>query len=239
MINLKNKIAKALGYKIKSDQLEFDFNKNVNNRQLEFNFHFDYKKKVDEKMWSILILSLESRKMDFDYIYNRINYQIKKEKLEKDVEILYFIDNKEYTVGHKRNELLKRSKSKYISFVDDDDDVSDNYVKFIYDKLKEGKDCVSLNGVITFDGIDPKIFKHSIIYDRYSEDDHVYYRPPNHLNPIKRKLVENIKFPNQNLSEDTDWALQILNKKLLKSESKLDEIMYFYKFSRKTTEAQK
>lgn len=222
----KNKFENMFNFSKKEKSIEV---KNKKEKSIE----------VKEKLWSILILTLESRKDDFEYIYNKLNSQIQNLNLIKDVEILYFSDNKENSVGYKRNELLSRSKSKYISFVDDDDDVSDFYVKYIYDLLLEDNDCVSLNGIITFEGRNPKKFIHSLKYNSYFEKDGIYYRPPNHLNTIKRELVEKIKFPDINKGEDTDWAMNICKSGLLKTESVLDKVVYYYKFSEKTTETQK
>ena len=41
-----------------------------------------------------------------------------------DVEILLLFDNRHLTLGAKRNFILDRAKGDYISFIDDDDDIS-------------------------------------------------------------------------------------------------------------------
>jgi len=184
-------------------------------------------------LWSILICTLDERKEDFNYIVNKLNYQINKNKLNEDIEILYFSDNRENSIGFKRNSLLSDSKGKYVCFVDDDDDLSDNYIKVIYKSLLENKDCSSLNGIITFDGKNPKKFIHSIEYDNYFEKNDIYYRPPNHLNPIKRDLVSKIKFPDINFGEDADWTMQVAKSKILKTEAIINDVYYFYSFKTK------
>ena len=39
-----------------------------------------------------------------------------------------FFDNKKRTIGKKRDEMLKLAQGKYVTFVDDDDRISDDYV---------------------------------------------------------------------------------------------------------------
>ena len=118
-------------------------------------------------IWSILICTLENRKKEFEFIYNKLLNQIKENNLENEIEIIYFKDNKENTVGFKRNFLLEKSTSQYISFIDDDDDISNNYIKLIYNTLLNNPDCVSLNGIITFNENNPRQFIHSIKYNKY------------------------------------------------------------------------
>lgn len=135
---------------------------------------------------SILIPTLEKRKTVFNKLYNKLIDQIEKFNLKNNVEIVVSCDNGQKPTGQKRNELLQKSNGLYTCFLDDDDDVSNDYIKLIYDATLKDPDCISLTGIITFDGKNPKKFIHSIKYDSYFEKNNIYYRPPNHLNPIKR-----------------------------------------------------
>lgn len=181
-------------------------------------------------LWSILICTLDEREESFKHIYNKLLFQIKELGLKKMVEIIYCKDNREYSIGFKRNKLLQKSKGKYINFLDDDDDVHDNYIAMIYQKLKKDPDCVSLKGIITFDGQNPRLFIHSIKYNDYFERDNIYYRPPNHLNVIRKSIGIQFNFPEINQGEDLDWAMQIARSGLLKKEIEISEPYYFYQF---------
>ena len=119
------------------------------------------------------------------------------------------------TIGHKRNQLLKSSNAEYVSFFDDDDMPLGGYIKQ-YHYLKNKPDCLSFKGVITFDGGNKKTFIHEFGIDRYYERDRVYYRPPNHLNVIKRSIAVQVPFPEKDFGEDTDWAMELRRKNLVK-----------------------
>lgn len=189
---------------------------------------------VTPKLWSILICTIEGREQSFQNIYQKLTKQIQDSHLENHVEILYYKDKRgEHSIGHKRNVLLEQSKGKYISYVDDDDDVHNQYVELIASKLLNNPDCVNLNGIITFDGGGAKKFVHSIKYDRYFEQGGTYFRPPNHLNPIRRAIAAQFTFPEVNLGEDTDWAMQIARSKLLRTEETINEPYYFYHYVRR------
>lgn len=193
---------------------------------------FDLKDQIFEealpKDWSILICTLKEREQSFQRLYEKLKKQIQEEGLDDKVEILFFLDNREKSIGAKRNALLRQSKGIYINFIDDDDDVHDHYIKMIYEKLQYRPDCVSLTGIITFNYENPKIFIHSIQYRTYLQKNGIYYRPPNHLNPIKRSIGSQFLFPDQSYSEDTDWAMQIVKSGLLKTEEVITEPYYFY-----------
>lgn len=138
--------------------------------------------------------------------------------------------NEFISIGEKRNLLLNEANGDYICFIDDDDMVSDDYILKVLNALKSEPDCCSLNGIITFDSEKPKEFKHSIQYDAYSEDENYYYRFPNHLNAIKSSICKQVKFPEINHGEDTSFATQIKNLDLLKKESTIEGIIYYYKY---------
>lgn len=184
----------------------------------------------------ILIPTLNSRKDQFSYIYNKITKQIINNNLCESINIRYYLDNKQASVGFKRNSLINRSYAEYVCFVDDDDDVSDDYINLIYEAANSELDCASLTGIMTTNKLNPKKFVHSIEYDQYFEKDNIYYRPPNHLNLIKREIASKFKFPEKNFGEDTGWAMQICKSGIIKTEYKINKPLYHYNFNTYTTE---
>lgn len=173
---------------------------------------------------SLLIPSVTDRSHFLESLLQRINGQ----KGNHDVEILVELDNRQATIGSKRNKLLQRATGDYLAFIDDDDRISSDYIDLVFQGMEKGVDCCSLTGIITFDGLNPKPFIHSIKNDRYWEDEHAFYRYPNHLNAIKSSIAKQFHFPEINHGEDTSFATQMHQAKVLKTEHFIDSVIYFY-----------
>ena len=178
---------------------------------------------------SILVPTLKSRTR---YLSNLI--AILQPQLNDDVELLINSDDGKKTIGDKRNELLKESKGDYIAFVDDDDEVSKDYVSKILEAIRSEPDNCSLLGIMTTNDIRPELFCHSIKYGAYktnTDDEPIKHeRYPNHLNPIKRDIAIKYSFVPINHGEDTEWATQIFKAGELKTEVEIKEVLYHYKY---------
>ena len=183
---------------------------------------------------SILIPTLKKREESFYKLYFNLTDQISILKLDNEIEILLMIDSGEKTIGEKRNLLLHRATGEYVCFFDDDDIPSKNYIEKIYEGIKSKADCLSLRGVITWDGERPEIFEHSIKYSEWKTNDTgdvKYERYPNHLNVIKSIIAKQFKFPEINHGEDIDWSMQMRDSGLLKNEYYINEVLYHYQFN--------
>lgn len=187
----------------------------------------------------ILICTLDSRRAMFDTLHAKLTRQIADAGLHGRVGIRFLRDQKQMTVGEKRNRLVLASDAEYTCFVDDDDDVSDDYVPMLVRSLDARPDCVGLVGIITVRGAEPRTFVHSLKYDRYDERDGVYYRPPNHLNPIRRSMSARIPFPEKSNGEDWTWAMAMRDSGMLRTEAPVDRPYYFYRFDPERTETQR
>ncbi len=183
---------------------------------------------------SILIPTLFSRKKKSDFLCSYISNLIDMYRLIKnidiDVEILCHRDNGEATIGQKRNELLGMAKGEYLCFIDDDDQISSNYIALLFEAIQTNPDCCSLNGIITTNGNNPQNFIHSLKYKNWFEENGVYYRPPNHLNCIKASIAKQFLFPDISNGEDKDWSMQIAESGILKTEYEIKETIYFYDY---------
>jgi len=180
------------------------------------------------RSWDILILTLEERQAQFTKLQEELERQIQLLNASDFVSVKSFPDAGQNSVGFKRNQLLQTSRADYVCFIDDDDWVSLDYIRLLFESIQQCPDCVSLTGLITTNGEDPKYFIHSIRYDHYFEKHGVYYRPPNHLNIVKRSIACQFEFPLQNYKEDTDWAMQICHSGILKDEVEVKSVIYFY-----------
>lgn len=131
-------------------------------------------------------------------------------------------------IGTKRNRMMAEVNTEYMAFFDDDDMPGPNYIKHLMDGINKGVDCCSLTGIITTDGANPKKFIHSIEYDSMFERDSIYYRPVMHINCLKTEHARQAVFPEWRFSEDSKWALDLMAKGVLKTEHKIDEVIYNY-----------
>jgi len=172
---------------------------------------------------SILICTLEERKERF---LNRILSILTPQIKDKDVEIIVLSDNGEIPIGTKRNVALDLSNGKYLTFIDDDDIVSEKYVDLVIEKILENNDVIVFNGIVTTNGCDVKMARQGMEYE-YGEIDNVYYRLPNHLAIHKKDTIFE-RFMDVRTGEDDECAQRRL--KEIKSQSRIDEILYHYDF---------
>lgn len=149
---------------------------------------------------------------------------------DQSIGIICECDDGEMTTGAKRNKLLSLATADYICFIDDDDLVSDNYIASIKNALITKPDCVGIEGTITFDGQHPAKFIHSKRYSSWFEQNGIYYRTPNHLNPIKRETALKVGFPDQRHGEDSTYSSGIFP--LLETEVYIEGPIYLYNFRR-------
>ena len=186
---------------------------------------------------SILIPSLIDRAESLNLLKIELERQVLENGLLGQVETITLVDNRELTIGAKRNELLKRANGEYLCYFDDDDYPSRKYIKRIFEGIKEKPDCCSLMGLITWNGENPEIFEHSIKYSEYKTNPPTngirYERYPNHLNVIKSEIAKQFKFEEINFGEDTKWATRLFMSGLLKTEYYIHDVLYEYRYKRK------
>jgi glycosyltransferase involved in cell wall biosynthesis len=182
---------------------------------------------------SILICTIPGRENFIERLLDRLSTQ-----LTEEIEMISD-GRKGISIGEKRNGLLQRAKGEYVSFIDDDDLVSHDYIKLLLDGINKGVDCCSLKGIITEDGLSPLIFEHSLKYKIWrtvtdSQPGQVRYeRPPNHLNCIMSSIAKQFKFPEKNHGEDHEWSNQIAQSGLIKTEHAIEETIYYYEYRSK------
>ena len=189
---------------------------------------------LNSMILSVLIPTLENRREQFHYISERLASQIRAESAEALVEVLAERDDGGQSLGAKRNALIQRARGRFVAFVDDDDDVSDDYINKICEAIcrREDIDCIGIKGIITFCAATRE---NSLIQSNtriISSSGHFYFRPPYHLNPIRRAIALKFPFRKVSYSEDVDWALRVQRAGVLQREEFIDTPVYFYKSRR-------
>ena len=184
--------------------------------------------KDEHPLLSILVCSLIERNETF--LSNLIG-SIQKQIIGKPVELLILTDNAKRPVGTKRNNLLKISSGKYVSFIDDDDRISETYVDDILREIVNwSPDVIVFDAEITFNGVNPKLVKYGREYD-YCEKSDAYYRHPNHLMVHKKENITEF-FKDIKTGEDDEWALRMLPRII--TQSRIDKVLYHYDYNTST-----
>jgi len=183
---------------------------------------------------SLLIPTMTSRQQVFTQLYEALQIQIRTSQWASEVEILIELDGGEASIGQKRNALVGRASGLFVAFIDDDDLVSPDYVDLICSAItREPKiDCIGIKGVITFRGSHPQEFFYSLRYTEFYSKNHTYFRPPYHLNPMRREIAVRYRFLDVSYSEDFEWAEQIRRDRALINEEFIDSVLYYYRSRR-------
>jgi len=186
-------------------------------------------RRFDLPLLDILICTLESRAKKLLWLRAKLQRQIDEANLTTNVKILWECDNGEMSVGAKRNKLVQRALAEYVVFVDDDDNVRGNYVGQIIQAIGNCEvDCVGIQGQRRAHGKEWKQFIHSIKYGKVCTDNKALYRPPNHLNPVRRAIALQFPFPDKDRGEDEDYAAAMAKAGVLKKEHMIGEDIYLY-----------
>ena len=193
---------------------------------------------------SILILSIPSRLEKYTKLQDKLLAQIGD---REDVEVLCMIDNKSFHIYEKRNVLLQAARGSHLAWLDDDDDVADNYIEKLTAVIEEDPswDVISFNQDTYLDG------KHARIYcemgnphDPVIMDVNGNYkdtlRPPYHWCVWRTELAQSESFRSAysqtgQSCEDIDWLVR-LYPKVLRS-YKLDYFLHIYRWSSEGTES--
>ena len=177
---------------------------------------------------SILICSLESRAGQLKELTDEL---LRQNAYSEDVEVLVFVDNKQYTTGHKRNELLKSATGKYIIFIDDDDWIEPYYIEELLKAAESDADCFAINGWITTNGRNKMqwfLSKDNQNETKFKNGTPYYKRKTNHITAVKREIALKAGFPDKSNAEDKFYSDRVAP--LCKTEYKIEKPMYFYKF---------
>lgn len=177
---------------------------------------------------SILICTIPERSKSLDKLVNELRRQI--DFGGYPAEIVTQDDPRGVPIGTKRNKLIERSIGKYTVFIDDDDFVDCDYIRLIFNSLQHEPDCVGIIGRMFLNGNNLLLFHHSMKYLTYATNS-IMEKPAGHLNPIKRSITSKFRFIEENKSEDTDFALQMVKAKAINSECFIEEKpIYFYNY---------
>lgn len=150
-----------------------------------------------------------------------------------DVEVLVLRDNLRMNLGSKRNKLISIAAGKYVSFVDDDDRVSPDYVDEIVHAVKTSPDVDVVCFLAEVSGHSPTPFV-TRFHPTNTNQETPNKRLPNHLCAWRKELAASVKYRTDVLyGEDVEWP--IMTAPLIKTHVSIEKVLYYYDFDPKNS----
>ena len=176
---------------------------------------------------SILIPTVVGRELFYDKLRSEIEKQIFPSEL---VEIITIKDNKEITIGEKRNNLYALAMGLYSVQIDDDDMVPPDYVERVLKATELNPDCIGYNESVMWNGEDLGLSNISLRNKKWDDNKHGYrfVRTPFFKVPIRTDIARSVKFKHIRFGEDHDWSVRLYPQ--LKTEVFIPETMYLYSY---------
>lgn len=195
-----------------------------------------FKAMVAQTRLSLLICSVPSRIQDLAKLLAEIDRQIAG---RAGVEVIVLMDNRQMSVGRKRQELLRMARGEFITYIDDDDWIAPDYVEVLMEILDNPDrppfypDVICPEVRVSIDGEQHGIVEMSCEYAR--EGPLNEYRPPRTCRPPhelaiwSRAVALQSEFPNLSYGEDFDWARKLWP--MVQTELKISKALYWWRHS--------
>jgi len=140
------------------------------------------------------------------------------------------------SIGKKRGSLVNRAKGKYMCFLDDDEDISPNYVECLVRMCHENQDVVTFRSFCVNDFywtlVDMSLMNPT---NEEATPERIVKRRPWHICPVRSEYAKKYPFEDINYGEDWKWFEKVL--KHCHTEAHTSEILHSYQHSSKTSEA--
>ena len=174
--------------------------------------------------WDILIPSIVHRTDMLTELLGELERQ-----LVPGVGVLVYRDNREELYGPKCQKLYDASDADYVSMLDDDDWVADDYIPAVMEALKEKPDYVGYKVLYTEHGVPQVPVIHSLQhYHGWLSTPEALYRDICHKNPIRRDLAMQATWTGDG-GADIGWADQLRQAGCVKDEVYIDRELYHYR----------
>ena len=177
---------------------------------------------------TICLPTIESRKEQFAALKEYIELQTKKHG--KNIEIITLCDNKEMSIGEKRQRLYEMAKGLYSWQIDDDDSILKGSIDLVMEAIKkELADCITFKELCIFEDRQEQS-SFSLQWKEWADNvggfDHV--RTPFCKTPIKTEICLHAGVKDMRYGEDHQFAKDVYP--LLKTETYIDEFIYIYRY---------
>lgn len=193
---------------------------------------------------SVLMPTLPERSEKFNALKENLQQQILKCQNENfgGVEIL---DNPEKrflnggpSIGKKRDWLVQQATGEYVCFLDDDDNVADNYIYEVLKMCQGGKDAYTFNSRFKNDFYTATIqMSHDNKQNEQAAPNKIVKRTVWHVCAIRAIIAKSERFSDINHNEDWNWMSRVLPK--IKTSDHIDMILHEYNHFENQSEADK
>jgi len=206
---------------------------------------------MSQALLSILIPTVIGREEQYNNLLSNIGNQIRDiehkqiNKIMKEtgksscsfyppVHIQRYLDNKEKTIGEKREVLYEIAKGKFSWQIDDDDDIAPNAIELILEAIKSNPevDVISFEEYVNMDGREYKS-NHSSTYRGWEGDGNSifpdgfhFHRTPFFKSVIRTELAKSVPIQKIRFGEDHAFANDL--HPLIQSEIHIDKPLYRY-----------
>lgn len=146
------------------------------------------------------------------------------------VELIIFSDEKNITLGEKRERLYKFSQGEYSWQIDSDDLIAENAIELILAAIDEKPDVITFREKCMMNGV-YQTSNHSLKYDKWHDnfDGFDYVRTPFYKDVIKTEIAKSVPFPHIRYNEDEQFSYAL--KPYLKTEIHIEKELYYYIYS--------
>lgn len=146
-----------------------------------------------------------------------------------ELELRLYQDNKELTIGEKRERLYAAAIGLYSWQIDSDDLIADNAIELILQAIKEnsGVDCITFEEYCLMNGEEFRS-NHSLKYEDWAInfDGYDFVRTPFYKDVIRTEIAQSVPFEKIRYGEDHAWARSL--KPHLKTEYHIPQQLYRY-----------
>lgn len=181
--------------------------------------------------WTILVPTVAPRAELFDRLLGILLPQL--DAYDGRVSVLGYLNHGVPGLGAIRDRMLAAASTEYVSFVDDDDTVTEDYVEQVMTRLDaEHPDHVGHRIEHIVDGVHEQFVEHSLRWWKWGRKEGLLFRDFTHIDPIRREIAVRGSFVvRAGRAEDREWVRRVRPHLRNGSESFIDTPIYHYRYS--------
>lgn len=141
------------------------------------------------------------------------------------------------SIGKKRESLVRRATGKYLCFLDDDEDISPNYIETLLRLCQHDADVITFRNLSRLDDYWMLVDMGLHYPNDGANPNFTVRRKPWHICPVKSEFAKLYDFEDSNYSEDWTWMEKVLRH--CTTEAKTQAVLHMYNHSKHKSEADK